>query len=337
MPSYLSDKNGGKKFAKKSNELKKVINEAIFITESFGVPIQDLTPRRLEMMALCILSLSHVRNSPDWKDAKDLEDGISMRSRDIIEYINENFDEKISLGSYDDIRRKHLKLPVLAEFVVRTKPSSNVNDGTRGYAISHEHGELIRRFGTDGWNNIVTEFMKKRKSLAEKLEPKRIIEKIRIELPPSSCEFSPGQHNELQKAVVDEFLPRFGQGAEIVYIGDAAKKIKYINREKLKELNFFEISHRELPDIIAYSPAKNWLFLIEAVHSCGPMSKSRVFELKELTKSCKADIIFVSAFENKETFGKFMKDISWETEVWIEENPDHMIHFDGEKFLGPYK
>ena len=27
---------------------------------------------------------------------------------------------------------------------------------------------------------------------------------------------------------------------------------------------------------------------------------------------------------------------TWESEVWVAEDPDHLIHFDGERFLGPY-
>jgi hypothetical protein len=32
----------------------------------------------------------------------------------------------------------------------------------------------------------------------------------------------------------------------------------------------------------------------------------------------------------------FVSQISWESEVWIAEDPDHMIHFNGERFLGAY-
>jgi hypothetical protein len=30
------------------------------------------------------------------------------------------------------------------------------------------------------------------------------------------------------------------------------------------------------------------------------------------------------------------RNIPWETEVWVAEDPDHIIHFNGERFLGPY-
>jgi len=120
-------------------------------------------------------------------------------------------------------------------------------------------------------------------------------------------------------------------------VGDTADKFLCIEKAKLKALNFFELAHGELPDVVAYSKAKNWLYLIEAVHSSGPISPLRLLELQQLTVNCTADIVFVTAFLNRETFRKFAPDIAWETEVWIAANPDHLIHFDGERFLGPYK
>ena len=92
-----------------------------------------------------------------------------------------------------------------------------------------------------------------------------------------------------------------------------------------------------LPDILAYEPERNWLFVIEAVHSSNPIGPLRHKMLRELTKDCKAGCIYVSAFLDAKTFRKFAGEISWQTEVWIAESPDHVIHFDGERFLGPYQ
>jgi hypothetical protein len=104
----------------------------------------------------------------------------------------------------------------------------------------------------------------------------------------------------------------------------------------LKQLSFFELSHNELPDIIAYSRKNNWLYLIEAVHSSGPMSETRVLELKKMLKDCTAELIFVTGFLTRPDFKKWMLVVAWETEVWIADNPDHLVHFNGHKFLGAY-
>lgn len=35
---------------------------------------------------------------------------------------------------------------------------------------------------------------------------------------------SPGPHNRLQVAIIEEFGPRFAPGARVLYVGDAAHK-----------------------------------------------------------------------------------------------------------------
>lgn len=122
-----------------------------------------------------------------------------------------------------------------------------------------------------------------------------------------------------------------------MYVGDTSDKYLHLEKEKLKDLNFFELSHDELPDIVAYSAKKNWLYLIEAVHSSGPISEIRLLQLKQLTKDCKADVVYVTAFLDRQKFRQYISKIAWETEVWIADNPEHLVHFNGDKFLGPYK
>ncbi|MCI0488488.1 MAG: hypothetical protein L0229_18020 [Blastocatellia bacterium] len=150
-------------------------------------------------------------------------------------------------------------------------------------------------------------------------------------------EFTAGEHNILQKAIIEDFLPRYGYNSKVLYVGDAANRFLLLEKEELEKLKFFELAHGELPDVVAYSKEKNWLYLIEAVHTSGPISPLRRLNLQALTKTCTAEIIYVTAFLNRQTFRRFIGDIAWETEVWIASEPDHLIHFDGEKFLGPYK
>jgi len=140
--------------------------------------------------------------------------------------------------------------------------------------------------------------------------------------------------SQIKKALIEEFLPRFGSDCTVLYIGDTSNKTLHIELEELKKLNFFELSYNELPDIIAYSKKHNWLYLIEAVHSSGPMSETRVLELKKMLKDCKAELIFVTGFLTRPDFRKWMLYVAWETEVWIADNPDHLVHFNGHKFLG---
>jgi hypothetical protein len=197
---------------------------------------------------------------------------------------------------------------------------------------------LIRAYGHSGWTELVKNKLKDVQILSETLKRARDIAKVDVTLSDGTAlEFSLGEHNDLQKSIIEEFLPRYGFGAEVLYVGDTAKKYLHLDIERLKALNFFDIAHEELPDVIAYSAEKNWLYLIEAVHSSGPISETRLIQLQKLTLSCTANIVYVTAFQNRTKFRSFITDVAWETEVWIADNPDHLVHFNGDKFLGPYK
>lgn len=329
IPQYISK-------SKKTKSMQQLINEALYILDKFGVPLEGITLRRKERIGMAFLAVANVKQSGQWKN---IHSSHALRTRDIIKYWNNHFDENISDSSYDDIRRKDLKLIVLAKIINSSSANPNAarNDGTRSYALNSEYIDLIKKFGVLNWQEEVKTFLSNRETLEEKLSERRDINLIPVILPSGqSLEFSPGKHNELQKAIIEEFLPRYGYGAELLYVGDTSNKFLFLESERLQNLSFFELSHGELPDIIAYSQQRNWLYLIEAVHSSGAITPVRLLELKRLTEECEAEIIFVTAFLNRKTFRQFAPDIAWETEVWIAQSPEHIIHFNGEKFLGPY-
>jgi type II restriction enzyme len=323
---------------KKSKAVQGLISETIKFLEELGIPLEALTPRRAERTAMVFLAVGDIKKSADFKTAKSMKDGRSAKTRDIIKFVNQNFQENISSGSYDDIRRKDLKLLVLDGLVERTHPNSARNDSTRGYALNDELAVLLGKVGERSWNEALSKFKRSFGTVKKKLAASRSIKQIPIVLPSGQkLDFSAGKHNVLQKEIIENFLPRFGYGAEILYVGDAADKFLFLDKEKLKELRFFEIAHGELPDVLAYSARKNWIFLIEAVFSSGPISPVRMIELKQISRDCSAELVFITAFLDKSTFRRFSSDIAWESEVWIAENPDHLIHFNGSKFLGPYQ
>ena len=296
------------------------------------------TSRRLERMAISFLACGDIKSLKDFRKVKDLNDNYSLKTREVIDYVNKYFNEEISSGSYDDIRRKDLKLLTVAEIVVQSSPNSATNDSTRGYSINPYYAKLLREFGSKDWDKKVEKALKKVDPLSLKLRRLRNLSKVMVKLPSGGkLSFSAGEHNDLQKAIIEEFLPRYGYGADVLYVGDTADKYLHMERKHLELLNFPELSHEELPDVVAFSKSKKWLYLIEAVHSSGPMSEIRLLQLKKLTKKCTAEIVYVTAFLDRPKFRQFMADIAWETEVWIADNPDHIVHFNGDKFLGPYK
>lgn len=336
MKQYINpDKS--KTYKAKSKDVQGLINSTLYILECFGIPM-DSTPRRLERMAISFLACGDIKTIKDLDKIKDSNSDYSLKTREVISFVNEHFKEEISSGSYDDIRRKDLKLLTVAEIVLQSSPNSATNDSTRGYCINPMYADLIRTFGSKNWEMEVKTKLMGVEPLNQKLKREREIKRVSVVLSSGTkLEFSAGEHNDLQKAIIEDFLPRYGFGAEVLYVGDTSDKYLHLEKKKLEDLNFFEISHEELPDVIAYSKTKNWLYLIEAVHSSGPISEIRLLQLQKLTAKCNAEIVYVTAFLNRPKFRQFMVEIAWETEVWIADNPDHLVHFNGDKFLGPYK
>jgi hypothetical protein len=325
------------KFGEKPPAVRRLILEALEILSALGVPIETKKGRKAECMALALLAVADVRRTGGWSKAKDLSTPYALKSREIIKYVNEHFGERMSPGSYDDVRREHLLLPLAADIITRSLPAAARNDSRRGYALSPSAADVVRLYGRPRWKERARAFVAATGDLSEKLAARRALEMTPVKLPNDVVvKLTPGGHNDLQKAVVEQFLPRFGHGAEVLYLGDAAKKRLHLDEDALRALRFFDLDHGELPDVVAYSKSKNWIFLIEAVHSFGAITAPRRLTLSKLTKDCAAPIVFVTAFRDRATFRKFVADLAWEQEVWIADEPDHLAHFNGDKFLGPH-
>lgn len=315
-----------------------LIDDAISILQAVGIPLDGLGKRRVRRMAEAMLAVGDVKSS--FKEALSSADNHFVTTRQIINFENEHLGGNYSSGSYDDVRRNHLILLRTAGFVVSSSSTQSqaTNNPTRGYALSPEFASLLHAYGTASWSKKLRVFMKHNEELRELLARKRELEKIPVLLPSGvEIRLSAGEHNALQRDIVQQFLPRFGFGAEVLYIGDAENKFLLREEGKLQKLGFFELEHEELPDIVAYSSERNLLYMIEAVHSYGQMSELRIEKLKSKLTKCSAELVFISAFENKKTFRRFVDDIAWESEVWIADSPDHMIHFNGYKFLEVHK
>lgn len=319
---------------KKDTKIKNLIFDSLDILKQVGIPLNNLSDRRLERMAMAMLAVGNIKTS--FTEVLSIKDSHFLKTRDIIKFENEYFHENISSGSYDDIRRKDLSLLVAGEIVINScaVEAKATNNPTRAYGLNPLFARLLTAFNTDQWDSALSSFLIHIKNLSEELEQRRSLQKLPVILPSGiKLELSHGEHNLLQKHIIEKFLAQFGFNAQILYVGDTINKFLYKDDNKLQQLKCFELKHEELPDVIAYSKEKNLLFLIEAVHSAGPMSELRVRKLKKQLNKCVAEKVFITAFLTKKDFKKWALDIAWETEVWISENPEHMIHFNGYKFL----
>jgi type II restriction enzyme len=324
-------------FRRKPLAVQRLILETVQLIYAAGIPIEQLSSRRAEKMAMVLLALANVSNSNSWISALGLDDARILKSREIIQYVNSHLGEKISSGSYDDIRRQDLPWLLMQGIVEASDPSAAKNNPTRGYGVAQKWlkvltaktlTERLRLAVIEGAKGLGTVREQLAQARPQAMRPVTGAEAIQM--------LEAGGHNELIKAVVTEFLPRFGYEAEVLYVGDASNKLLFYREDQLAKLGFFELSHGELPDVVAYSASKNWLYLVECVYSSGPVSVERKIKLDKLLEKCTAGIVYVTAFPDKQMLRKFVAEVAWESEVWLATDPDHLLHFNGDRFLGPH-
>lgn len=316
------------------------VSEALELLLSAGIPINSLTAVGRDRIALALLSIASMKPETPWSEAAVHGDGANWKltSRQIINFQNEFWKQRISSGSYDDIRRADLEPLLIAGIAVASagNPNANPNNPTRSYAIHPEAAGLLRSFGSSEAPDATARFIEKMGSLEERMERRRPL-KIGAKLPDGKLiELTRGEHNALQKAILELFIPRFAPVAKVLYIGDASHKYLHVDADGLEELGLNRMAHDMLPDLVVLDEKNQWLLLIEAVHSSNPISKLRHLALEEFTAGCPLPKVFVSVFASRKEFKRWVFDLSWETEVWLADSPDHLIHFNGDRYLGPH-
>ena len=307
------------------------VDDGVDILRSLGLP----RAQQNERSALTLLALLDLKKDDSWSKAKQR----IIRIHDILVFIQEHYGRRYAENTRETIRRQTLHQFEQGGIVVRNpdNPQRPTNSPNTVYAISDEALSAITRFGSNDWKSAVDKFIKEKGKLIDVYEKRRKEYQISVNLPNGTpLKFSPGKHNRLQVKIIKEFRARFCPDTKVVYVGDTARKMLYIDKTLMKKIKIPITKHDKLPDVVLFDSNKNHLLLIEAVTAHGPLSPKRQIELEKTLEECEAKRIYLSAFPDFKEFKRHINNIAWETEVWIEENPDHMIHFNGPKFFTVY-
>lgn len=291
--------------------------------------------QRNETAAYTLLALLDLQPGASWTDAQAPLRGITP----IIDFIAEAYGNRYAPNTRETIRDDAVKFFVEEGLLLRNPddPNRPTNSGKTVYQIEPTALSVLRLLGSHEWTSALQKYLASREALKHELARKRDLARVPVTLPDGSqVALSPGGQNPLIQTTIEQFCPAFAPGGTVLYIGDAENKFVHLEAAGLAALGVTLDSAAKIPDVIVHYTAKNWLLLIEAVSSAGPVDGKRRKELKDLFAGCKAGLVFVTAFETRRAMQSFVSQIAWETEVWIAEDPDHMIHFNGERFLGPY-
>lgn len=299
--------------------------EARSILQQMKVPIRQQS----DICCYTLLAMACIKQNSLWSEASNEW----IRIHDIIAFIKEWYGVSYAENSRETFRRQALHHFRNAAFIEDNGKATN--SPNYRYRLTSEMLGLIQSYGTESWADNLSVFQNKHDSLVVLYASKKKMKKMPVQINGEAFTFSPGKHNQLQKAIIEEFAPRFAPNSECLYVGDTTEKDLVKRTEKLRSLGFEVTLHDKMPDVILYSEEKDWLYFIESVTSVGPMEPKRIKEIEEMTVDVKSGRIYVTAFLDFKTFKKFSEVLAWETEVWIADMPDHMIHLNGDKFLGP--
>lgn len=315
------------------------LSQAKLILKSLGMPDKQSNDRS----GWVFLALANITPNDNWSSVT----APLLPTVDIMQFIREHYGMDYKPNSRETIRRQTLHQFEQGRIVDRNRdnPKRPTNSKNNNYSLNQPILNILKSFPTGSWQDQIDVWTSELGTLKEKYAQARDLVKIPIKMPDGNeIHLTPGKHNKLHADIIHEFCARFiGESGMVLYIGDTGSsgssggKMMIYEAEILDKLGIPEMSHAKLPDIVVYDKKNHWLFLIEAVTSHGPVSPKRWEELQQMLSNSSCDPIYVTAFPDKNTFKKYVADVAWETEVWIADNPDHMVHFNGHKFFGPYK
>jgi hypothetical protein len=257
----------------------------------------------------------------------------------IMDWIRENYRKEYAPNTRETVRRQTMHQFVDAGLALYNPDKSDrpVNSPAAVYQIEPAALALLRSFGTKNWHEELTAYLAQRQTLAARYAHERKQNLVPVKIAPGKeITLSPGEHSELIRAIIEVFAPRFVPGAVLIYVGDTGEKWGYFDAVLLSEIGVEVDAHGKMPDVALFCPQRRWLLLVESVTSHGPVDGKRHAELARLFKGSKAGLVYVTAFPNRAVMSRYLGEIAWETEVWVADAPSHLIHFNGERFLGPY-
>jgi adenine-specific DNA-methyltransferase len=310
---------------------KQKMDEALGILRTLGLPRGQLNERS----ALTLLALLALEPETPWVEASNPRMGITP----IMDFCRDHYGTKYAPNTRETFRRQTMHQFVVACLALPNPdlPDRPVNSPKWCYQVEPKALRLFKSFGTTSWPDGLAEWQATVETLKHRYAREREMNKVPLQLVEGKeLYLTPGNHSRLIRSIVEEFAPRFAPGGQVIYVGDTGEKWAYFETDALKALGVSVDEHGKMPDVVIYHSSMDWLLLVEAVTSHGPVDAKRRNELAHLFRNSRPGLVYVTAFLNRGDLTKYASEISWATEVWIAEAESHLIHFNGERFLGPY-
>lgn len=300
------------------------IEEIKLILEKLNFPEKYIS----EQTAICIKALiNKTKKNGLLPGHKNLSEG--ARIHDILNFARNEIGKRVAENTREAYRKTSLFPLMNYGLVVRHQLSTN--DPNTYYRLHPDSARIFSEKDIKTRNELISHLQKQ--LLKSKVDKKRLQNKnIFVQIDNrQTFSLSPGEHNLLEKAVIETFGHAFLNDPKVVYLGDTALRKGYQNRTLMRKLNLPIDTAASLPDVIIFSEPESHLLIIEAVTSSGPVNSIRLEQLQKFTEGPKNlgyKISYISAFPSRTFFRKFVEEIAWGSSVWIENEPNNIVHFE---------
>jgi adenine-specific DNA-methyltransferase len=307
------------------------IDQALQILVELGLPRAQLNERS----ALTLLALLDLKPTDSWKSAVSPLMGITP----MMQFMAQHYSKTYKPNTRETVRRQTVHQFLDAALIVANpdNPGRAINSPKTVYQIEESVLDLLRNYKTPEWEKSIRTYLASVETLKKRYAQERELSRIPVMIEGEVKTLSPGGQNVLIQKIISEFAPRFTPGGKLIYVGDTDEKFAHFNEAALLDLGVTVDSHGKMPDVIIHYLKNNWLVLIEAVTSHGPINPKRKKELETIFAKTKIPLVMVTTFLSRKAIVEYLAEIAWETDVWVAEDATHLIHFNGEYLLQSYK
>jgi len=301
------------------------IDEIRLLLEKLDFPKRYIS----QQTALCVMAfVDRTERKGLLPGHKRLSDG--ARIHDILNFARDVIGKKVAENTREAYRKTSLTPMMSLGLIVRHQLSPR--DPNTYYRLHPTFERIFSEKDPQERDRLISQLqtIPKLKERSAKTELLRRYVSVKI-AQEQSFSLSPGDHSLLEKAVVEVFGEAFLRDPQVVYLGDANPKKSYQNRSLMRKLNFPINIALSLPDVILFSAAETHLVIVEAVSTSGPVNSIRLEQLQKFTRAPRKlgyRISYISAFSSRAVFRKFVEHIAWGSSVWIENEPNNIVHFE---------
>jgi adenine-specific DNA-methyltransferase len=310
--------------------IKSRIDETLQILMQLDLPRAQLNERS----ALTLLALLNLKSTDSWEVAASPLMGVTPMMTFMAEYYGKTYKP----NTRETVRRQTIHQFLDAALIVANPddPTRPINSPKTVYQIEESVLKLLRTYGTSEWKKSIRTYLASVETLKKRYAQERELSRIPVVIEGEVKTLSPGGQNVLIEKIINEFAPRFTPNGTLIYVGDTDEKFAHFNEAAFVHLGVTVDTHGKMPDVIIHHTQKNWLVLIEAVTSHGPINPKRKKELETLFQGAKIPLVMVTTFLSRKAMVEYLAEIAWETDVWVAENATHLIHFNGDYLLQAY-